>query len=112
MSVITQYDTIADLAADQDTAREIARVLHHHYPPPHAWAVNVDSGRGIAVIENWNLSETHGFVIKLQDLKGAEEIRLAAIRAGGEFLERHDMSRTKKADPDELYARSLKARFN
>lgn len=112
MSIVLQFDEqAAAIAADQGLAKDIARVLAHHYPAPHAWAVHVSSRTGIATIENLNLSETHGFILKLRDLDGPEAIRRAAIKAGGEFLERHDMSRTKTPDRDDLAIRARRARF-
>ncbi len=97
----------ATLAADQKLASEIARVLRNAYAG-WSWAVHVDSRTGIATIENWDLSERFGFVLHMNKLTGAHEIRRAAILAGGEFLERHGLPATKanEADRAEKQARA------
>jgi hypothetical protein len=97
----------ATMAADQKLASEVARVLKDHYPG-WAWAVNADSRTGILTVENWDLSERYGFVIHMNKLTGAQEIKRAAILAGGEFLERHGLPATKanEADRDAKQARA------
>jgi hypothetical protein len=89
----------ATLAADQKLASEVARVLRDAYPG-WSWAVHCDSRTGIATIENWDLSERFGFVLHMDKLTGAQEIKRAAILAGGEFLERHGLPATKANDAD------------
>ena len=89
----------ATLAADQKLASEIARVLRDAYPG-WSWAVHCDSRTGIATIENWDLSERFGFVLHMNKLTGAQEIKRAAILAGGEFLERHGLPATKANEAD------------
>lgn len=97
----------ATLAADQKLASEVARVLRDAYPG-WSWAVHCDSRTGIATIENWDLSERFGFVLHMNKLTGAQEIKRAAILAGGEFLERHGLPATKanEADRAERQARA------
>jgi hypothetical protein len=84
----------ATMAADQKLASEVARVLRSHYPG-WSWATHCDSRTGILTVENWDLSERYGFVIHMNKLTGAQEIKRAAILAGGEFLERHGLPATK-----------------
>ena len=97
----------ATLAADQKLASEVARVLRDAYPG-WSWAVHCDSRTGIATIENWDLSERFGFVLHMDKLTGAQEVKRAAILAGGEFLERHGLPATKanEADRAEKQARA------
>ncbi len=89
----------ATMAADQKLASEVARVLKHHYPG-WSWATHCDSRTGILTVENWDLSERYGFVIHMNKLTGAQEIKRAAILAGGEFLERHGLPATKANEAD------------
>ena len=97
----------ATMAADQKLASEVARVLRSHYPG-WSWATHCDSRTGILTVENWDLSERYGFVIHMNKLTGAQEIKRAAILAGGEFLERHGLPATKanEADRDAKQARA------
>ena len=89
----------ATLAADQKLASEIARVLRDAYPG-WSFAVHADSRAGMVTVENWDLSERMGFYIRMSELTGAQEIKRAAILAGGEFLERHGLPATKANDAD------------
>ena len=70
-------------------ATDIARVLGDHYPG-HPWYVRVIPG--VAVIHNYGLSKTSGFVLHLDRIPGGMVTR-GAVLAGGEFLERHGIPR-------------------
>ena len=96
----------ATLAADQNTARRLSRVLTQHYSG-HAWAVHVDSAQGMAFVENWNLSTREGFRIRLKDVD-AKGLERTAIWAGGEFLERFNVRRG-EADREQMSAMSKRA---
>jgi hypothetical protein len=87
------------IAADMALAKEVARVLNDAYKG-WSWATHCDSRTGILTVENWDLSERYGFVIHMNKLTGAQEIKRAAILAGGEFLERHGLPATKANDAD------------
>ena len=72
---------------DYDEAKRIAEVLNLKYPG-HLWAVNVN--QGVAFIKNMMLSGSWGFVIKVKDIDNDYK---AIINAGGEVLERYNISR-------------------
>jgi hypothetical protein len=98
-------------ARDMDMALKIAGVLSEHYPG-HKFAVRVNShpSVGMAYIQHWQLSENDGYRLKIVDLHGWPAIRSAAIKAGGEILERFQVRRG-KADMDQLRTLELKSRF-
>jgi len=77
----------SSLVEDYDEAKRIAEKLNQHYPG-HLWAVNVN--QGVAFIKNLMLSGSHGFVIKLKDIDSNYR---AVVKAGGEVLERFNISR-------------------
>ncbi|QCG94982.1 hypothetical protein E6C67_14205 [Azospirillum sp. TSA2s] len=100
----------AVIAADQSLAKEISAELSRHYPG-HAWAVNVDSRTGMAVVENWNLSTRDGFRIRMNDLATHNDVKRMAVKAGGEFLERFGLARG-RADQDEVRDHAQRAWMN
>jgi hypothetical protein len=73
-------------------AKQIADVLVEHYPG-HPWMVHVDSAQGVAYVREQILSMRHGYVIRLPDIYSASQLVQAAMRAGGEILERFGMTR-------------------
>jgi hypothetical protein len=87
-------------ALEHQLAANIAKVLTEHYPG-YPWAVNVSAETGIATVENWALSTKDGYIIKMKSLNGPTEVTKAAIIAGGEFLERHGLPRS-KAEMDQM----------
>ena len=76
-------------ARDITLANNISAVLHKKYPG-HLWGVNVDGKNGVAQIMNLALSGRWGFMIKIREID--TEYR-AIMRAGGELLERYNLSR-------------------
>lgn len=90
-----EYMSTEDLVAeayDMARSKDIAEALNAQYPG-HLWAVRVQSKHGIGTIHNMALSETHGYVIKLDGLYSASQLAAKAIYAGGEILERFKVAR-------------------
>lgn len=86
-------DSIVDTGAnDMVLAKEIADILHRHYPG-HLWAVNVDGRNGVANIRDLLLSGQWGYVLKLTTVFSASEFGRDVVRAGGEILERFRVER-------------------
>ena len=81
---------------DYDEAHRISDKLVQYYPG-HLWAVTVN--QGVAFIKNLLLSGNWGFVIKLKDIDNDYK---AVIRAGGEVLERYNISRGKLVEQEIL----------
>lgn len=81
-------------AQDMTIAKDIAETLFEKYPG-YLWAISVKSG--VAVIKCLNVSSLYGFILKYDDIKGDAGYRKKeVIRAGGEILERAQMSRGKR----------------
>jgi len=78
--------------ANQTIAKEVAECLDKHYPG-HAWGVRANVETGIVQVYNLRLSGQWGFVLKIDDLITDPGMRLT-IRAGGELLERYNLSRS------------------
>jgi len=84
-------DTVAE-AYDMARSKDIGEALNSQYPG-HLWAIRVQSQQGIATIHNMSLSETHGYVIKLDNVYSASHLVNRSIAAGGEILERFKIKR-------------------
>ena len=98
------------LAGEQSMATELSRLLTHHYPG-WPWAVNVCATRGIVTIQNWSLSESNGWRLKYNALSSPQAIRDAAVRCGGEILERHNQSRSRAPEVEHRLALGKRAAF-
>jgi hypothetical protein len=74
--------------------KRIADKLNDHYPG-HLWAVhlNDESLGGVVVIRNMALSGKYGFVLKLKRIYADPSLK-CVMQAGGEMLERANMSRS------------------
>lgn len=81
-------------ANDMLTAKNMAEVLHRHYPG-HLWGVNCDGRTGMIYIRNLSLSGEMGFKLKMPDIYSASDLDKEVMRAGGEILERYRLSRGK-----------------
>jgi len=110
----TRRLAIADqiTSPDQSLALEISGLLAWHYPG-HKFLVHVNSHPtvGMAYIQHLSLSEKDGYQLKIGDLWGPNQIKQAAIKAGGEILERFNVRRG-KADRDELQHHQRRAAFS
>jgi len=80
--------------ADYAIAKQIAEILHTHYPG-HLWGVTAQSDQGIATVRNLRFSGNWGFVLKLRDIVTHKELVKRTKWAGGELLERYNMPRGK-----------------
>jgi hypothetical protein len=85
-------------ALDSAAAKQILEVLGKHYPG-HLWKCTVH--RGVADIQNLNLSGRWGFRMFLDQQWSASILARSVMMAGGELLERYRVSRG-KAQQDEL----------
>jgi len=84
-------DSVAE-AYDFGKSKEIGEALNNSYPG-HLWAVRVQSKQGIATIHNMALSDSWGYVIKLDNVYSASHLVKRGIDAGGEILERFKVAR-------------------
>lgn len=76
---------------EQKIAHQIGETLNEHYPG-HAWCVEVQLLQGVASIRNLNLSGEWGFMLHLDKLL-QDPTPKPIINAGGELLERYNISR-------------------
>jgi hypothetical protein len=83
--------------ADLEAENHIGTLLAHHYPHV-SWFVEADGETGIVHVQMPDVhkkgNEEWGFVLHLQALKGWDDMKKKAIWAGGELLERANISRT------------------
>lgn len=87
--ITTDVEEVRDL----NLAKEIAEILHEHYPN-HLWAVNIKGG--LVHVKNYYISDKFGMAIHYKNISGDAAVRKKKIiRAGGEFLERAKMKRGK-----------------
>ena len=86
--------------ADILLARTMAEALHGAYPG-HLWGVTCNHETGMADVRNLALSGNWGFRLKLQGIYSASQFKADVLKAGGEILERFNVSRG-KADGDQL----------
>ena len=77
-------------------AKNVGDTLHHHYPG-YLWGVEVDENGGVVKVLNLTLSGKWGFIMKIQDLVLADDMR-KVMRAGGEILERYRLKRRGRRD--------------
>jgi hypothetical protein len=84
--------------ADIDRAKAISEVLQRHYPGHH-WAVNVNGEGGVATIKNFSLSGDWGFLLMLSAFS-ASELDKRVVMAGGELLERYNLSRGRRIEAE------------
>lgn len=82
--------------ADLALAAAVYHKLEEHYPG-HQWRVNADHDTGIVQVQLLYLDKLGrngkwGYVIKIDRLNGDPTLR-AAVRAGGELLERFGLPR-------------------
>lgn len=81
---------------DMNTAKAIAEKLWQQYPG-HLWAVNADTHNNIANVQLMGVSGQWGFVLHLDKIDPGMQI---VMRAGGEILERYNLSRTGRKDDE------------
>lgn len=72
------------------TCAQVGELLHTAYPG-HIWRVEVR--QGLVTVHNLMLSGRWGFVLKVTSLDSNGK---AVIMAGGELLERYNLSRAKR----------------
>jgi hypothetical protein len=82
--------------ADLALAAAVFNKLEEHYPG-HQWRVNADHGTGIVTVQLLYIDKLRrnaqwGYVIKIGKLDGDPTLR-AAVKAGGELLERFGLPR-------------------
>lgn len=86
-------DSAKSTLNDMLMAKQVAETLMRHYPSPHLWAVTCEGRTGIITIKNLLLSGTWGYVLHIPKVYSASALADAAMRAGGEILERFGMRR-------------------
>lgn len=101
-------DSAVDTSAnDMLMAKEIADTLERHYKG-HLWGVNVDGRTGLITIRNLLISGQMGYILKIPLIYSASEFLGKVVRAGGEILERYQLSRGRF---DEAQYTGLKTNF-
>ncbi len=84
--------------ADLALAAAVYHKLDEHYPG-HQWRVNADHDTGLVTVQLLYTdllrhNAKWGYVIKIARLNGDPTLR-AAVKAGGELLERYGLSRNR-----------------
>lgn len=79
-------------ALDMAMAKNVAESLNANYPG-HLWAVNCRGDQGIMTVHNLSLSGQWGYTLLLDKSYSASDLNKRAIIAGGEILERYNVSR-------------------
>lgn len=97
MSEIQMTDQPLGAASDMLLAKNMAELLHKHYPG-HLWAVTCENG--LATVRNMYLSGQWGFVIKISEQYSISAFDRMVVKAGGELLERYNLSRGKFKDSE------------
>jgi hypothetical protein len=107
--ILVGLDDDADptCANDMLLAKEIADTLHSHYHG-HLWGVQVSGRTGMADIFLVLVSGNMGFRLKLKNMFSASDFKRDVIRAGGEILERYNLTRGRF---DEAQLAQLKTNF-
>lgn len=85
---------------DIANAKMAAEALHAAYPG-HLWGVACDVRTGFMDIRNLGLSGNWGFRIRLSKIYTHSALKRDVLRAGGELLERYNLSRG-RLDQDAL----------
>lgn len=81
-------------AANMMMAEACCSALMKWYPG-HFWAINADIRGGQIVVFNMHISQTHGYILNVDDWLQQHAVTKALMVAGGEILERHGMPRGK-----------------
>jgi len=93
--------------ADEDVCRAVGQDLERHYPG-HFWAVGCDHAAGTVAIDLPYEKPPHlrnyGYLLHLSTLMGPGG-QLAAMRAGGELLERFGLVRGPATPESAMLAR-------
>lgn len=84
-------------------AKSVGTKLVQHYPG-REWNVKVDTRGGMLVIICPTVSREKGYHLRLD--RTMNDLQAAAVRAGGEILERHGVTRARSFD--ETIAETLK----
>jgi len=79
--------------------KELASVLHQHYPRRN-WAVAVDASNGICAVMELDISKDKGYLLHLT--RPMTELRGMMFKVGGEILERAGLPTSKKFNPELL----------
>ena len=95
---------------DNDLAKFVLELLHKHYPG-HTWLVQATHSQGILTIQNPSLSYKMGMRMFIPKIVNYSDLIKKVIRYGGEFLERHNVSRQLKAEHDQIQELFQTGRF-
>lgn len=92
---------------EQWIAMRVGTKLMQHYNQ-REWKVHVDLEAGMMIVACDSICNFKGYHIHMD--KTIDELERRAVMAAGEILERHNLSRAKKFDPDiiETLARDAK----
>lgn len=103
--------------ADISLAHEIGAKLAQHYPRI-PWAVRVDGGQGVALIQIPAIMGATGHYVLMLSTIASDPSLACVMRAGGEILERYRMPTTRHVDEaafhhavDNMRIRSVKDAF-
>jgi hypothetical protein len=79
-----------ETGADETIAGQVAQALCEAYPG-HPWHVDVKGG--CIIVKHMKLSGKWGQIGHTNDVFSASDLKKAAVRMGGEFLERAGLTR-------------------
>ena len=99
------------VSADEALALQVLEQLRRHYPG-FPWIVQAIHSQGQVTIQNPALSYKFGMRIKIGSLANHDEAMRKVVNFAGEFLERHNVSRTAPGTPDKVTELFRKGRFN
>jgi hypothetical protein len=107
---MSNQSLIEHCSADDALAKFVLELLHKHYPG-HTWIVQATHSQGQITIQNPSLSYKMGMRMFIPKLSDYNSLVKAVVKYGGEFLERHRISREKKADRDQIQELFKTGRF-
>jgi hypothetical protein len=93
---------------EQWIAKRLGTKLMKHYNQ-REWKVMVDIANQMVIVACDSICNYKGYHIKM-NLKTITELEEAAVMAGGEILERHNLARGRKFNPAELESLARDAR--
>jgi len=97
---VMESETSALAKAEMWTAKAVGTKLVKKYPG-RQWGVQVNMKGGVMIVSCPSLSTEKGYHIYM-DGKNIDELCKTALTAGGEILERYNVSRRKDFDPQDL----------
>lgn len=93
--------TDSDAIQADGICRAVGAALQKAYPG-RMWFVDVSISGGVVTVQAPKITSRHGYVLKMKDYPTTEWLQRAAIKAGGEILERFSLSRERPGGEESL----------